>query len=154
MTTEPTPDLRTAAGRTSVTRYCWTRDGMTADPAGGWIEYRDPNIPTRREEEALDLLVDGLARKEAAARMGITKSVYGKHLSAAYPKIGATNAQEAVRIWTSRRLLRARAGDVAQFLQDQRDQQDMAHPEGCPCSECICSVCGTPDRRQGDRRRA
>jgi DNA-binding NarL/FixJ family response regulator len=51
---------------------------------------------TEREAEVLQLLAQGLANKQIAARLGISEHTVKFHVSAIYTKLGVTNRTEAV----------------------------------------------------------
>lgn len=53
---------------------------------------------TDRETEVLQLLAEGLANKQIAARLGISEHTVKFHGSAIYAKLGAASRTEAVRI--------------------------------------------------------
>ncbi len=58
-----------------------------------WMEPLTP-----REIEVLQLLAQGLANKEIAARLGISEHTVKFHISSIYSKLGAANRAEAVRL--------------------------------------------------------
>ena len=60
---------------------------------------------TGRESEVLQLLTQGLANKQIAARLGISEHTVKFHVSAIYAKLGATNRAEAVRVGVQRGLV-------------------------------------------------
>jgi DNA-binding NarL/FixJ family response regulator len=53
---------------------------------------------TEREAEVLQLLAQGLANKQIAARLGISEHTVKFHVSAIYAKLGAASRTEAVRL--------------------------------------------------------
>jgi DNA-binding NarL/FixJ family response regulator len=53
---------------------------------------------TEREMEILQLLAQGLANKQIAARLSISEHTVKFHVSAIYHKLGASNRTEAVRL--------------------------------------------------------
>ena len=53
---------------------------------------------TEREIQVLQLLAQGLANKQIAARLGISEHTVKFHVSAIYHKLGASNRTEAVRL--------------------------------------------------------
>jgi DNA-binding CsgD family transcriptional regulator len=69
-----------------------------ANPANG-ISSPDGQIetPTERETEVLQLLAQGLANKQIAARLSISEHTVKFHVSSIYSKLGAANRTEAVR---------------------------------------------------------
>lgn len=60
---------------------------------------------TDRETEVLQLLAEGLANKQIAARLGISEHTVKFHGSAIYAKLGAASRTEAVRIGVRRGLI-------------------------------------------------
>jgi DNA-binding NarL/FixJ family response regulator len=52
---------------------------------------------TRREDEVLQLLAQGLANKQIALRLNISEHTAKFHISAIFAKLGVTNRTEAVR---------------------------------------------------------
>lgn len=60
---------------------------------------------TPRELEVLQLMAQGLANKEIAARLGIRERTVKFHISSIYSKLGAANRAEAVRIGLRRGLI-------------------------------------------------
>ncbi|WP_033341813.1 response regulator [Catenuloplanes japonicus] len=57
---------------------------------------------TRREQEVLDLVAEGLANVVIAGRLGLTEKTVKNHLHAVFAKLGARNRTEAVLRWTGR----------------------------------------------------
>lgn len=53
---------------------------------------------TEREVQVLELLAQGLANKQIAARLGISEHTVKFHVSGIYNKLGATSRTEAVRL--------------------------------------------------------
>jgi len=75
-----------------------------------------PALPTRsdavagtvlsnREREILALLADGLANKQIAARLGISKNTVKTHLELLFDKLGVSSRAEAVATGVRRGLL-------------------------------------------------
>lgn len=60
---------------------------------------------TRREQEVLELLAEGLPNKAIAARLGISDQTVKFHVASISAKLGATNRTEAVRLALRRGLL-------------------------------------------------
>ena len=60
---------------------------------------------TRREQEVLELLAEGLPNKAIAAHLGISDQTVKLHVASISAKLGATNRTEAVRIALRRGLL-------------------------------------------------
>ena len=60
---------------------------------------------TRREQEVLELLAEGLPNKAIAAHLGISDQTVKFHVASISAKLGATNRTEAVRIALRRGLL-------------------------------------------------
>jgi len=61
-----------------------------------------PESPTPREMEVLDLLSKGLPNKEIASRLYITERTVKFHVSSLLHKLGATNRTEAVTVAAQR----------------------------------------------------
>jgi DNA-binding NarL/FixJ family response regulator len=57
---------------------------------------------TRREDEVLQMMAQGLANKQIAARLGISEHTVKFHLSSLYAKLGVTSRTEAVRAGVKR----------------------------------------------------
>ncbi|MBI1793914.1 MAG: helix-turn-helix transcriptional regulator [Chloroflexi bacterium] len=55
------------------------------------------NKLTSRENEALDLLINGKSNKQIALEMGISEKTAEKHIASIYRKINACNRAEAIR---------------------------------------------------------
>jgi len=66
---------------------------VTSNPAETMIESL-----TEREMEVLQLLAQGLANKQIAARLSISEHTVKFHVSVIYQKMGASNRTEAVRL--------------------------------------------------------
>ncbi|MDP9201270.1 MAG: response regulator transcription factor [Gemmatimonadota bacterium] len=62
-------------------------------------------ILTNREREILALLADGLANKQIAARLGISKNTVKTHLELLFDKLGVSSRAEAVATGVRRGLL-------------------------------------------------
>jgi two-component system nitrate/nitrite response regulator NarL len=62
-------------------------------------------ILTNREREILALLADGLANKQIAARLGISKNTVKTHLELLFEKLGVSSRAEAVATGVRRGLL-------------------------------------------------
>lgn len=62
-------------------------------------------ILTNREREILALLADGLANKQIAARLGISKNTVKTHLELIFDKLGVSSRAEAVATGVRRGLL-------------------------------------------------
>jgi DNA-binding NarL/FixJ family response regulator len=60
---------------------------------------------TGREIEILQLLAQGLANKQIAARLGISAHTVKFHISSIYGKLGATSRTEAVRLGLQKGLI-------------------------------------------------
>jgi DNA-binding NarL/FixJ family response regulator len=60
---------------------------------------------TRREQEVLALLADGLVNKQIAARLGISTNTVKTHLELLFEKIGVSSRAEAVATGVRRGLL-------------------------------------------------
>jgi DNA-binding NarL/FixJ family response regulator len=60
---------------------------------------------TPREREILALLADGLANKQIAARLGISKNTVKTHLELLFDKLGVSSRAEAVATGVRRGLL-------------------------------------------------
>ena len=60
---------------------------------------------TNREREILALLADGLANKQIAARLGISKNTVKTHLELLFDKLGVSSRAEAVATGVRRGLL-------------------------------------------------
>jgi DNA-binding NarL/FixJ family response regulator len=56
---------------------------------------------SRREREVLELLVEGLANKQIARRLGITERTVKAHLTAAFQRIGVADRTQAA-LWMQR----------------------------------------------------
>jgi DNA-binding NarL/FixJ family response regulator len=66
---------------------------------------RDPEIPTPRELEVLQLLAQGLQNREIAAHLVISERTVKFHVSSLMHKLGAGNRTEAVSIAAQRGLV-------------------------------------------------
>ena len=69
---------------------------------------RDPiagTVLTNREREILALLADGLANKQIAARLGISKNTVKTHLELLFEKLDVSSRAEAVATGVRRGLL-------------------------------------------------
>ena len=68
---------------------------------------RDTSTATlsRREQEILALLADGLVNKQIAARLGISTNTVKTHLELLFEKLGVTTRAEAVATGVKRGLL-------------------------------------------------
>ena len=62
-------------------------------------------VLTKREREILALLADGLANKQIAARLGISKNTVKTHLELMFDKLGVSSRAEAVATGVRRGLL-------------------------------------------------
>jgi two-component system nitrate/nitrite response regulator NarL len=62
-------------------------------------------VLTIREREVLALLADGLANKQIAARLGISKNTVKTHLELLFDKLGVSSRAEAVATGVRRGLL-------------------------------------------------
>jgi DNA-binding NarL/FixJ family response regulator len=62
-------------------------------------------VLTNREREVLALLADGLANKQIAARLGISKNTVKTHLELLFDKLGVSSRAEAVATGVRRGLL-------------------------------------------------
>ena len=62
-------------------------------------------VLTNREREILALLADGLANKQIAARLGISKNTVKTHLELMFDKLGVSSRAEAVATGVRRGLL-------------------------------------------------
>jgi DNA-binding NarL/FixJ family response regulator len=62
-------------------------------------------VLTNREREILALLADGLANKQIAARLGISKNTVKTHLELLFDKLGVSSRAEAVASGVRRGLL-------------------------------------------------
>lgn len=60
---------------------------------------------TEREQEVLQLLAQGLANKQIAARLNISEHTVKFHVSTIYAKLGASSRTEAVRLGVRRGLI-------------------------------------------------
>ncbi len=60
---------------------------------------------SRREQEILALLADGLVNKQIAARLGISTNTVKTHLELLFDKLGVTTRAEAVATGVKRGLL-------------------------------------------------
>jgi DNA-binding NarL/FixJ family response regulator len=60
---------------------------------------------SRREQEVLALLADGLVNKQIAARLGISTNTVKTHLELLFEKLGVTTRAEAVATGVKRGLL-------------------------------------------------
>jgi two-component system, NarL family, response regulator YdfI len=60
---------------------------------------------TQRETEVLDLLAQGLANKQIAARLNISEHTVKFHVSSIYTKLGVANRTEAVRLGVQQGLI-------------------------------------------------
>ena len=60
---------------------------------------------SRREQEILALLADGLVNKQIAARLGISTNTVKTHLELLFEKLGVTTRAEAVATGVKRGLL-------------------------------------------------
>jgi DNA-binding NarL/FixJ family response regulator len=65
----------------------------------------DPGELTRKQVEVLQLLADGLERKQIAERMGIGEETVKTHLAEARRRLGARTSAQAVAIGVSHSLL-------------------------------------------------
>ena len=67
----------------------------------------DPSAATlsRREQEVLALLADGLVNKQIAARLGISANTVKTHLELLFEKLGVATRAEAVATGVKRGLL-------------------------------------------------
>ena len=61
---------------------------------------------TRREQEVLRLLADGLTNAQVAARLVLSPATVARHVANVYAKLGVRNRAEAARVATERGLLR------------------------------------------------
>lgn len=82
------------AGEDSETRRQPTRSDAVVE-----------TILTNREREILALLADGLANKQIAARLGISKNTVKTHLELLFEKLGVSSRAEAVATGVRRGLL-------------------------------------------------
>ena len=60
---------------------------------------------SRREQEILALLADGLVNKQIAARLGISTNTVKTHIELLFEKLGVTTRAEAVASGVKRGLL-------------------------------------------------
>jgi DNA-binding CsgD family transcriptional regulator len=80
-------------------------DGVRSVPSGPRAERRDdPAGLTRRQNEVLELLADGLANADIAERLGLSAKTVEHHVSAILAALEAPNRVAAVRIARERRL--------------------------------------------------
>lgn len=61
------------------------------------IHFHDPNEPTSREIEVINLLYEGCTNKEIAWRLGIALRTAQHHLETAYQKLDAHGQVDAVK---------------------------------------------------------
>jgi DNA-binding NarL/FixJ family response regulator len=61
-------------------------------------ESVDPNILTPRQQEILELVVDGLSNAEIANHLNLSESTVKQHLRAAYKLLGVNSRTEAARL--------------------------------------------------------
>lgn len=66
-----------------------------ADDEGGAADLVEPL--TRREQEVLELLAEGLPNKSIAARLGISDQTVKFHVASIAGKLGASNRTDIVR---------------------------------------------------------
>jgi len=72
----------------------------------GRVAERSANTAlSRREQEVLALLADGLVNKQIAARLGISTNTVKTHLELLFEKLGVTTRAEAVATGVKRGLL-------------------------------------------------
>ena len=81
-------------GEESELRALPTRDDAIVRP-----------ILSNREREILALLADGLANKQIAARLGISKNTVKTHIELLFDKLGVSSRAEAVATGVRRGLL-------------------------------------------------
>jgi DNA-binding NarL/FixJ family response regulator len=67
-----------------------------------WSPVRERSVLTRREQEILGLVAEGLANQKIAKQLWVTEQTVKFHLSNIYRKLGVANRTEASR-WAHRR---------------------------------------------------
>jgi DNA-binding NarL/FixJ family response regulator len=75
------------------------------NPAPGLIGKEMIELLTQREAEVLELLAEGLANKQIAARLNISEHTVKFHVSSIYTKLGVSGRTEAVRVGVQRGLI-------------------------------------------------
>jgi DNA-binding NarL/FixJ family response regulator len=78
------------------------------EPATAHFARRDRIVGTvlsKREQEILALLADGLGNKQIAARLGISTNTVKTHLELLFEKLGVSSRAEAVAAGVKRGLL-------------------------------------------------
>jgi DNA-binding NarL/FixJ family response regulator len=78
---------------------------LTARDPGRVTETSGNATLSRREQEILALLADGLVNKQIAARLGISTNTVKTHLELLFEKLGVTTRAEAVATGVKRGLL-------------------------------------------------
>lgn len=80
---------------------------MRAAYKGGDHILRSSITLTKREDETLHFLAQGLTQKEIGTLMGISENAVKKHISKIYFKLGAVNRADAIHIATANGLVDA-----------------------------------------------
>jgi two-component system nitrate/nitrite response regulator NarL len=70
-------------------------DDGPADPDPDAADYTEPL--TKREQDVLELVAEGLSNKSIAARLGISDQTVKFHVASICGKLGVANRTEAVR---------------------------------------------------------
>ena len=60
---------------------------------------------SRRQREIINMVADGLANKEIAARLGIAEGTVKAHMHAVFKALGVTNRTQAVVLYNRLRQL-------------------------------------------------
>ena len=101
-------ELRAAVIAAASNLVVLTQDQVrrrTQRDGGEWQEAQTEERLTRREEQVLLMLADGLGNKEIAAQLGISDSTAKFHVAQIMAKLGAHSRTEAVAIGMRRGLV-------------------------------------------------
>ena len=79
--------------------------GATTRNSGRVTDTSGNSTLSRREQEILALLADGLVNKQIASRLGISTNTVKTHLELLFEKLGVTTRAEAVATGVRRGLL-------------------------------------------------
>ena len=82
--------------------------GRTPPPLDRALSLTTQPVLTKREEQVLQLIADGLRNKEIAARLGISEETVHTHLKNTYEKLGVNDRTHALTVAIRRGIIHVR----------------------------------------------